>query len=351
MAEFESPVLLPQYFNHRIPRSSGVFLPSWAASNVQYAENLLECSDEPIEYDDDDEDYQDNCFFFPEDCTLPVRKDSGCEVSDHEYGLLDSLKSDKSDKTDKMTPELPDIKMLDTEALSDLLEDNLSPPEITSILVFHANGALFAYGSPLPVRQLRNLSATYGAAYTNYAKNASSGNLTGVNPASHPSSFVTAQSNPLGDVGSIVFEFDGQVAVVTKIADKVLLAAVGPSKLENAEGGQSGENPPLNGPGPDVIEPAGTPSNGPDVAANGTSRPNASSSQSQQQNSALQTRTALDRNLETQWEIDRNSDLARLASLNLSSSPSILLALESKSAALARFLSQKLEDLESPEDF
>lgn len=134
MAEFESPVLLPQYFNHKISRSSGVFLPSWAASNVQYAENLLECSDEPIEYDDDDEDYQDNCFFFPEDCTLPVRKDSGCEVSDHEYGLLDSLKSDKSDKTDKMTPELPDIKMLDTEALSDLLEDNLSPPEITSIL-------------------------------------------------------------------------------------------------------------------------------------------------------------------------------------------------------------------------
>jgi hypothetical protein len=32
----------------------------------------------------------------------------------------------------------------------------------------------------LPSRQLRNLSATYGAAYTCYAKTASSGNLTGV---------------------------------------------------------------------------------------------------------------------------------------------------------------------------
>ena len=38
------------------------------------------------------------------------------------------------DSADNMTPALPDIRMLDTEALSDLLEDNLSPPEITSIL-------------------------------------------------------------------------------------------------------------------------------------------------------------------------------------------------------------------------
>ncbi|GAD99896.1 conserved hypothetical protein [Paecilomyces variotii No. 5] len=347
MAECESPVLSPNRFTHKASRSSAIFLPCWAASNVQYAENLLECSDEPIEYDHDDEDYQDNCFFFPEDCTLPIRKDSACELSESESELLGSS---NTDDTDKMTPDLPDIKMLDTEALSDLLEDNLSPPEITSILVFHTNGALFAYGSPLPIRQLRNLSATYGAAYTSYAKNASSGNLTGVNPASHPSSFVTAQSNPLGDVGSIVFEMDGQVAVVTRIADKVLLAAVGPSKLESSEDGQSTENSTFGAPGPDVIEP-GMSSNGPDAVANGTSRPNASPSQSQQQNSGSQTRNALDRNLETQWEIDRNSDLARLASLNLASSPSILLALESKSAALARFLSQKLEDLESPEDF
>lgn len=38
-----------------------------------------------------------------------------------------------------MIPGLPDIKMLDAEALSDLLEDNLSPPEITSLmyLPFH----------------------------------------------------------------------------------------------------------------------------------------------------------------------------------------------------------------------
>lgn len=33
-----------------------------------------------------------------------------------------------------MIPGLPDIKMLDAEVLSGLLEDNLSPPELTTIL-------------------------------------------------------------------------------------------------------------------------------------------------------------------------------------------------------------------------
>lgn len=131
MAEFESPVLAG-HLDQKTSRINGnQFLPYWAASNIQCAENLLECSDEPIEYDDDEEDYQDNCFFFPEDCILPVRKDSGCAFVDHPSDFLNSLISEKNNK---MTPELPDIKMLDTEALSDLLEDNLSPPEITSIL-------------------------------------------------------------------------------------------------------------------------------------------------------------------------------------------------------------------------
>jgi hypothetical protein len=39
------------------------------------------------------------------------------------------------------------------------------------------------------------------------------GDLTGVNPASHPSSYVTAKSMSLGDVGSIVFELDGVACV------------------------------------------------------------------------------------------------------------------------------------------
>ena len=39
----------------------------------------------------------------------------------------------------------------------------------------------------------------------------------------------------LGDVGSIVFELDDSVAVVTRIADKVLIAAVGPSKSNPGE--------------------------------------------------------------------------------------------------------------------
>ncbi|KAL2000603.1 hypothetical protein VTN02DRAFT_2869 [Thermoascus thermophilus] len=345
------------------------FLPYWATSHVQYAQNLLECSDEPIEYDHDDEDYKDNCFFFPEDCVCPPRKDSGY------YESLDSEEYTEhvgGAKNDAMTPELPDIRMLDTEALGDLLEDNLSPPEITSILVFATNGAIFAYASPLSTRQLRNLSATYGAAYTSYAKTVSSGNLTGVNPASHPSSFVTAQSYSLGDVGSIVFEHENQVAVVTKIADKVLLAVVGPSRLQDENRGEetreaeAGTSAGVEGAG--ALKSAEPAPAGPNVVTNGTASATSTRSshwdpsprpqqQSPTPGAVASTGNRADPNadpdaiLQRQYEIDRSNDIARLASLNLSSSPAILLALESKSAALGRFLSQKLQDLESPEDF
>ena len=217
--------------------------------------------------------------------------------------------------------------------------------------VFATNGAIFASASSLPLRQLRNLSATYGAAYTCYAKNASSGNLTGVNPASHPSSYVTAQSVSLGDVGSIVFELDDLVAIVTRIADKVLLAAVGPSKMKpvgssHALNGAQGATGNINGsrtegPAGNFAPPNGTSLH--QTPTNGT--PNSISRSHSESN--IQS----DAQLETQYEIDRSSDLARLSSLNLSASPAILLALESKSAALGRFLSQKLEDLDSPEDF
>src|SRR5436190_19096610 len=85
------------------------FVPFWATSNVQYAQNLLECSNEPIEYHDDDEDYQDNFFFFPEDCVYHPRKGSSSsfDVSESE---------NEQDSADEMIPELPDIKMLDTAA-------------------------------------------------------------------------------------------------------------------------------------------------------------------------------------------------------------------------------------------
>lgn len=274
-----------------------------------------------------------------------------------------------------MIPGLPDIKMLDSEALSDLLEDNLSPPEITSILVFATNGAIFAYASSLPAWRLRNLAATYGAAYTCYAKNVSSGNLTGVNPASHPSSYVTKPSVSLGDVGSIVFELDDLVAVVTKVADKVLLAAVGSSKLDR-EGDNTGapsDTQAANGPadGSALIGEAFPSPTVPTTSTNGTAfstkmattPSNLPGSTNANANSdiVLSSRTSagedsvntlsFDPYLEAQYEIDRSIDLARLASLNLSTSPAILLALESKSAALGRFLSQKLEDLQSPEDF
>lgn len=95
---------------------------------MKYAQNLLEITNEPIEYDDD-EDYRDNCFFFPEDCVYHPPRDylSHSEITDAD------TESDIS-HTDEMIPTLPAIKMLDTSALNELLSDNLSPPEITSIL-------------------------------------------------------------------------------------------------------------------------------------------------------------------------------------------------------------------------
>ncbi|KAL4911491.1 hypothetical protein BDW74DRAFT_8829 [Aspergillus multicolor] len=364
MAEFKHPVHTgfskPGAFANSHPR------PFWARSQVKYAQDLLDYSPDPIEYEHDDEDYWDNHFFFPEDCSWSPSKDWA--LDDDDNSEEDIAVGECYDHDNTMIPGLPDIKMLDAEALSDLLEDNLSPPEITSIFVFATNGAIFAYASSLPSRQLRNLSATYGAAYTCYAKNASSGNLTGVNPASHPSSYVTAQSVSLGDVGSIVFELDDLVAVVTRIADKVLLAAVGPSKIadvapdshipetsaskpESPRSAASSHTEPAQAPGtanssttPTV---ASTPR--PQSAANtkGTTSHNSNNSTPVPDPSAYMT----DAQLASQYEIDRTRDLERLASLNLSTPPPILLALESKSAALGRFLSQKLEDLESPEDF
>ncbi|KAJ5717811.1 hypothetical protein N7488_003457 [Penicillium malachiteum] len=370
MAEFEplpvsDPFATPDLKPHDAP-----FLPYWARCRVQCAQNLLPASDEPIEYDHDDEDYSDNCFFFPEDCSYTPPKDWVVEA--HCQPLKEIADRHLEDTptahgaTDTMLPDLPDIKMLDSEALGDLLEDNLSPPEITTMMydapihssvalqairytmetalfntdmihsVFATNGAVFAYASSLSSRQLRNLSATYGAAYTCYAKTASSGNLTGVNPASHPSSYVTAQSMSLGDVGSIVFELDDSVAVVTRIADKVLLAAIGPNKIDQTmPNGADSEYLTVDG-GVDPSAGNGATSDAPGGDAQRAPSPNPPT-----RNGAL----------DAQHEIDRSADLARLASLNLSASPSVLLALESKCAALGRFLGEKLDDLESPEDF
>lgn len=212
--------------------------------------------------------------------------------------------------------------------------------------IFATNGAIFAYASKLSTRQLRNLSATYGAAYTSFAKTASTGNLTGVKHASHPSSYVTAPSITLGDVGSIVFEHENQVAVVTRIADKVLLAAVGPEKVQTKPAVEESAAGPSSTDGADD-EPVEEPSTLSSQQSQ-TTKPAATASSSSLNEETQQDRKSL---LATQYEIDRDNDLARLAALNLSAAPEILLALESKSAALGRFLRQKLQDLESPEDF
>jgi hypothetical protein len=163
---------------------------------------------------------------------------------------------------------------------------------------------------------------------------------------------VTAPSLSLGDVGAIVFENDNQVAVVTKIADKVLLAAVGPSKLESPE--TADDNPILDNNGASGSDAAHSGESAATGSTNGASssitpsQPTAGLVTGRGQSDYQQTPETF---LEEQYQIDRSSDLARLAALNLSTSPEILLALESKSAALGRFLGQRLHDLESPEDF
>lgn len=180
---------------------------------------------------------------------------------------------------------------------------------------------------------------------------------------------MTATSVPLRHVGSIVFELENLVAVVTKIADKVLLAVLGPSQIRTQEqasasnGSVTAKAATLRSVASDLEEGTGQQSRLDDPAndssaAISTSAPNpvSISMAPQKQTSNTQhwpqiNRSDMDTLLETQWEIDRSSDLDRLASLNLSSPPSILLALESKSAALGRFLSNKLEDLENPDDF
>ena len=143
----------------------------------------------------------------------------------------------------------------------------------------------------------------------------------------------------LGDVGSIVFELDGSVAVVTRIADKVLLAAVGPSKLDSAEDS--------------AIEPdhSGVESLAPSTSSATGNGAALESFQGDDHTAPSLNSPARNGNLDIQHEADRNADLARLSSLNLSASPSVLLALESKCAALGRFLGEKLSDLEIPEEF
>ncbi|EFE44261.1 conserved hypothetical protein [Trichophyton verrucosum HKI 0517] len=397
------------------------FVPVWARSHVKYAQNLLELSDEPIEYDDD-EDYNDNCFFFPEDCVYNPPPDlasnpdaSAADETDSDSDSLllqDDLDGD-DDTDDAMAPALPEIKMLDTTALNDLLSDNLSPPEITSILcvvfafdpaliasmvvhfqlanitpsIFASNGAVFAHASPLPQRRIRNLCATYGAAYKSYAVKAPNGNLTGVSASIHPSAFSSTPSIPLGNVGSIMFEMQDMVAVVTKIADKVLLAVAGPTRIVEEQpaprttqqgGDLAGRARMIAGSAASdserTVKAAGDSSFSTLTALENpkaehvssklaSSAPNPASSLSSltsptppsdeqiEQAEIRQDEDIIHQALRAQWAIDRSHDLDRLAGLNLASSPHILLALESKSAALGKFLGNKLADLESPEDF
>lgn len=142
MAEFKQPVR-PDYPSQKpsaLPEPP--YRPYWERSPVQYAQDLLGYSEDPIEYDHNDRDYWDNCFFFPEDCSWSPPKDWVIEEhisSSSSNTAPEACHEPSTDNTIAMIPGLPDIKMLDAEALSDLLEDNLSPPEITSIVFVHTS--------------------------------------------------------------------------------------------------------------------------------------------------------------------------------------------------------------------
>ena len=136
MAEYDHPVRPDIPSQKPSAPFDPPYRPYWARSPVQYAQDLLGYSEDPIEYDYDDRDYWDNCFFFPEDCSWSPPKGWAIEGE----ALEDNAPRDCHEQyiEEKMIPGLPDIKMLDAEALSDLLEDNLSPPEITSMMCEHS---------------------------------------------------------------------------------------------------------------------------------------------------------------------------------------------------------------------
>ncbi|KAK2809985.1 hypothetical protein FQN50_003399 [Emmonsiellopsis sp. PD_5] len=261
-----------------------------------------------------------------------------------------------------MIPELPGIRMLDTEALTDLLHDNLCPPEITSIIIFATNGAIFAHASSLPARQLRNLSASYGAAYSSYAVNA---------PSNHPpSSYVTALSEPQDGDGSIVFECDNLAAVVTQIADRVLLAVIGPSHVVRQQrssasdtdlragtgtGSAASDTERAGGPGYLPTAPGSLGAGANPSMSLASSAPNPSSTLDPHRSSPAEAPPTLGTDPDTAsrllWDTERNDDMERIGHANLQVPSAVLLALESKSGALGKFLRNNLQGLEYPDDF
>lgn len=167
-----------------------------------------------------------------------------------------------------------------------------------------------------------------------------------MNPASHPSSYVTAQSDRLAGGGNatgegkgtaIVFEGEEEVAVVVGLAEKVLLAAVGPVRFGRQE--ESGE-----GKAKAEVDDG-------DGHGDGDGDGDSEDSQPEDQSNQPHSQPPAPAPAQQPAQIDRTPDLTRLSSLNLSTSPATLLALESKSAALGRYLGSRLADLACPEDF
>ena len=176
-------------------------------------------------------------------------------------------------------------------------------------------------------------------------------------------------SNGDGDgVGSIVFEVLDLVAVVTGIADKLLLAAVGPSIVEQEKQKQKYKEQKQKQKEGQHLENVENHDGAVDeydrehhhISITENDNPTGSSSSP----SSTSTTTATGVPNQHQQHDDETTSPSPSASqvgktatndvdhLSSTTSPSdILLALESKSAALGKFLGHKLRDLRSPDDF
>lgn len=156
-----------------------------------------------------------------------------------------------------------------------------------------------------------------------------------------------------GSASSIVFETDRLAAIVTRIGDKILLATIGPSRLtspgqqeeDDGEQQREGQGQVEHERVDDTVDENAVQPRG---SSNGSSR--SSNNEVNNQNQPPSSVNGQHKQLH-QYEPEQQHEIDRLSSLHLSTSPEILLALESKSFALGKYLAHKLEDLHIPKDF
>ncbi|KAI5304119.1 hypothetical protein KEM56_006830, partial [Ascosphaera pollenicola] len=213
------------------------------------------------------------------------------------------------------------------------------------------------------------------------------------------SASASANDAALPDNGSAIAFDDGEnIAVVTKITGHILLAVIGPCNLnssaptptplspqppaattplsgmrrgsaawpfsspresqrEQSATGDDREGQPQKDESPGLLERLKAPSRTGLFRRSSsalTESSNGGDDSQQRHQSQVQTHQERENEQSTSEateDRDYEDDLDRLASLNLSASPEVMLALESKCAALGRFLGRRLRGLVCPDDF